>query len=224
MPQLCTVCSHTQLTAIDLAIVAGKLSNRNIAKQFGVTYSAVFRHRQEHLPETLRRGHESQKEADALVVMNELSRCVSLTNKVLLACDEWLTDPDNPEKYCLDARADELTVIYTDTTGEDKPKRKKAALSSLIQKAEAAPGRVVEMVETKRADPRELVLKALAQLRPQAELLARLEGKLKDSPINILINPEWLQVRGALMKALESFPDARAAVASALLALEGNGN
>ncbi|HYJ47738.1 MAG TPA: hypothetical protein VEV81_14070, partial [Pyrinomonadaceae bacterium] len=76
----------------------------------------------------------------------------------------------------------------------------------------------------KRSDPRELVLKAVAQLRPLAELLARLEGKLKESPINILINPEWLQVRGELIQALAPFPEARAAVASALQDVEADGH
>jgi hypothetical protein len=226
MPQICTVCSHKENRGIDLAIVAGKLSDRNIAKQFGVTYSAVFRHRQEHLPEILKRGYEAQKNADASAVMDELQRCIKLTNKVLAACDEWLTDPEQTDRYSLDPRADELTVIYSEPNGDGKPHKKKATLDELLARVRVLPlpGRSIEMVETKRADPRELILKAIAQLRPQAELLARLEGKLKDTSINVLINPEWLAVRGALMKALAPFPEAREVVAAALLSVEANVN
>src|ERR1051326_8750525 len=168
MPQLCTICTHRQSRSIDLAIVAGKLSNRAIACQFGVNREAVRRHRADHLPETLKRGYEAQKNQDAALVMDELMCCVRITNQVLAACDEWLSDPDNESKYTLEPRA----------------------------------------------DPRELILKAVAQLRPQAELLARLEGKLKDTAINILINPEWLKIRATLMQALSPFSEAREAVAS----------
>jgi hypothetical protein len=50
------------------------------------------------------------------------------------------------------------------------------------------------------------------------ELLAKLRGEL-DAPaasINIVLLPEWEQLRGRILAALTPFPDARAAVAQAL--------
>jgi hypothetical protein len=64
------------------------------------------------------------------------------------------------------------------------------------------------------------------------ELLARLRGELNEqqqtTTINVLLAPEWLTVRAALLAALLPYPEARVNVAAALAALEsgseGNGN
>lgn len=224
MPQRCTVCDHPKLKEIDLALVQAKQSNRVIARQFELNHDAIRRHKADHLPLTLLRGYEAQKEADALSVMAELERCVKHTNKMLAACDAWLTDPEDPARYSLEPRTEEVTVIYTETGDDGKPQRKRAQLTQLLPKVEKKKGRTVESWEVKRADPRDLILKTIAQLRPQAELLARLEGKIKDNPnINILINPEWVEMRAKIITALLPFPDARVAVAAALM-LEGDGS
>jgi len=54
------------------------------------------------------------------------------------------------------------------------------------------------------------------------ELLARLRGELNEqqNTINILVAPEWLSTRAALMRALEPYVEARIAVSAALLAVE----
>jgi hypothetical protein len=48
-------------------------------------------------------------------------------------------------------------------------------------------------------------------------------GELRDAPqqvTNVLVAPEWLRVRGAILEALLSFPEARDAVVGRLEALE----
>jgi hypothetical protein len=54
------------------------------------------------------------------------------------------------------------------------------------------------------------------------ELLARLRGELNEqqNTINILVAPEWLATRAALLQALEPFVEARIAVSAALMAIE----
>ena len=53
------------------------------------------------------------------------------------------------------------------------------------------------------------------------ELLGELLGELNRAPqTNILIAPEWLQVRALLMHALADYPEARASVARALLEVD----
>jgi hypothetical protein len=64
-------------------------------------------------------------------------------------------------------------------------------------------------------------LAGIGQLARIIELLARLRGELDErAQIDVLVAPEWLAVRAALMAALASYPEARAAVAEQLLALE----
>ena len=49
------------------------------------------------------------------------------------------------------------------------------------------------------------------------ELLAKVEGQLKDTPqINITLSAEWIELRTIMLTALDPFPEAKLAVANAL--------
>lgn len=63
-------------------------------------------------------------------------------------------------------------------------------------------------------------LSAIREARSNLELLAKLVGELDERPVNVLISPQWIEVRGVLLEALAPYPDARSAVAGRLLALE----
>jgi hypothetical protein len=66
----------------------------------------------------------------------------------------------------------------------------------------------------------ELALKAIARVEKQIELEGRLLDVLKDRPqVNILVSPEWLAVRTAVLDALAPYPEARRSVAGSLLEL-----
>ena len=65
-------------------------------------------------------------------------------------------------------------------------------------------------------------LSAIREARGNLELLAKLLGELDDRPtVNVLISPEWLELRTVIVGALEPYTDARGAV---LRAIEGAGN
>ncbi len=57
----------------------------------------------------------------------------------------------------------------------------------------------------------------LRELREQIKLMAELEGRLAAQPqISILVNPQWIELRTMIIKALESYPEAREAVIEAI--------
>jgi hypothetical protein len=65
-------------------------------------------------------------------------------------------------------------------------------------------------------------LSAIREARGNLELLAKLLGELDDRPqLNILVSPEWLELRTVIVGALEPYSEARGAV---LAAIEGVGN
>ena len=61
-------------------------------------------------------------------------------------------------------------------------------------------------------------LGAIREARGNLELLAKLLGELDERPVNVLVNPEWMELRAVLLVALEPHAQAREAV---LRALEG---
>ena len=246
MPRTCTVCGHPERAGIDKALVAGE-SCASIAAIHRVSGDSVERHKASHLPKLLAEARESrgiaERDAEALVVqadqqaagerqhaidvMEELERCFHRVNLLFDACDRWLRDADDPERYDLGPRASDVLVTYLDRYADGSLRPRKAPLSQLLARLDdgttpdARPFKA-EIVEIKHADPRELVLKTAAQLKGQTELLAKLLGELDERPqVNVLISPEWVNVRAALLAALLPYPEARLAVAGRLRVLEG---
>jgi transposase-like protein len=64
MPRRCTVCDHSESHSIDEALVSGT-PYRSVAKQFGLSESAMYRHRTEHLPAHLLKAKEVEEVAHA---------------------------------------------------------------------------------------------------------------------------------------------------------------
>ena len=60
MPRQCSICSHSTRTEIESALVAGT-SLRDIAGQFGVSKTALGRHRSNHLGEILAKTQEERE-------------------------------------------------------------------------------------------------------------------------------------------------------------------
>jgi hypothetical protein len=190
---------------------------------------SLQRHRKDHLPALLAKAYEAEQSADAMRLKVELDRCFERVNLLFDACDRWLRDPTDPSRYDIGPRAEEMMVTYTEVPAneESKPRQRKASLAELLQRIDQAPveekpGRTVTTVETKHADPRELVLKTAARLQPQIELLAKLIGELDERPqVNILVSPEWIAVRAVVLEPLAPYPEARAVVARRLRQLDG---
>lgn len=205
MPK-CSVCMHPKRAAIDKALVAGE-SFRRVAAQFGASATSLRRHQKAHLIDVIQRAErnhvakvegfvvaqEQRRDAGALDVDEELRRIFHHMKKLLSACDDWLTDPENPSVYNLDPRGHEVNVIYEEIDDtRDRPivLRRKAKLSQLIAKIEAGiPNTTVVNVEYKHTDPRKLIVDTANALRPSVELLAKLVDRLPDGPnVQIQIN------------------------------------
>lgn len=75
--------------------------------------------------------------------------------------------------------------------------------------------------DARKAGDGELVLKAVDRVQRHIELQAKLLGDLDDRPqVTLVTAPQWLLVRSTLLEVLQGYPEARAAVAASLLALE----
>jgi transposase-like protein len=64
VPRKCTVCDHPERHSIDEVLVTGA-PYRSVAKRFGLSESAVYRHKTEHLPTQLLKAREVEEAARA---------------------------------------------------------------------------------------------------------------------------------------------------------------
>lgn len=103
-------------------------------------------------------------------------------------------------------------------------RRKEAAAADLVGQVRQLVGRADELYEAAVLDGKVTnALAALREMRGSLELLGKATGELDDRPqvtINLMQSDEYVAVRSAIFAALMQYPDARAAVAGRLLALE----
>ena len=93
MPRTCTVCAHEDAVLINEALVLHKISNRSIAKQYGVDHNAVQRHR-EHIPRLLVKAAEAEEIAQADDLVHEIKTMVT---RVRAFIDKAEAADDGPE-------------------------------------------------------------------------------------------------------------------------------
>ncbi len=92
----------------------------------------------------------------------------------------------------------------------------------LLQQVRQLRGKAINiLLAAERAGDLKTALMGVREARACVELLAEMEGELNRNPVvNLVIAPEWLRARAALLDALQPFAEARIAVATRLMAIE----
>jgi hypothetical protein len=84
------VCTHTERATIDATLLEG-IPLRNIAERYGLSATALFRHRAEHIPAELIRAQEAAQAAQADDLLGQLrtlqTRCLAILEKAEKAED-----------------------------------------------------------------------------------------------------------------------------------------
>ena len=160
----CKVCDSRNLVNINRMLLDGA-TIVSIENLYGISRNTLLRHKKECMGAMLMEVKESKKlVGDSLVKQVEAD--IVLVHKLVKACDEWLTDPDDPTKYFLGPRGQEIDITYQETdpeTGRLDKIMKKASLQEMMHAIESE-GIVIRNITTKQADPRELLLKAIGKL------------------------------------------------------------
>ena len=93
-----------------------------------------------------------------------------------------------------------------------------AHADNLLEQVRGLQGRALAILDkAEEAGELRTALGAIREARGNLDLLAKLLGELSDAPqVNILVSPEWLELRTVIIGALESHPQARESVLRAL--------
>src|SRR5215217_8391184 len=86
MPRSCTVCEHPEREAIDRALVGGA-SNLSVSSLFGVSESAVRRHKANHLPAKLVMAQAAEEVAQADDLLQQVRDLQARTLAILEAAE-----------------------------------------------------------------------------------------------------------------------------------------
>jgi hypothetical protein len=180
----CTICSHDERARIETLMAQGK-PLRHIASQTGAGYKSIQRH-QECIADILAEARRRREIESAINVDEEIKAACATMKRLRDACEEWLADPDRPDKFTLDARAGEVMVIYDELEpGAEKATRKRDSLRNLLARIEQKlSGVTVERAESKYADPRQLIINTMRQMTSQLDVIAKLQGLYKQPETN----------------------------------------
>ena len=161
----CKICDSNKVAQINQKLVNGD-SIASISKLYGFARDTIKRHKKLCMGALLKQANdEKQLVGDSLI--KQVESDIYMIHKLVKACDEWLTDPEDPSKYFLGPRGDEIEIIYQ---GKDPktdrllPTMRKASLQEMIDTVEKSDKFTIHNITHKHADPRELLLKAIAKL------------------------------------------------------------
>jgi len=89
----------------------------------------------------------------------------------------------------------------------------------VLRQLKAINAACLEILQKSRADGKHSIsLRAVDRIHRQIELQAKLLGELQEQgpQVNVLVAPEWQEIRVNVLRALAPFPEARQAVAGVL--------
>lgn len=93
MPRSCSICTHDERHAIDVALVQ-RDPYRKIAEGYGLSQPALSRHTREHIPEFLARARDAVEVAEADSLLSRIEGLYKRTEAILEAAEsnsEWPT-------------------------------------------------------------------------------------------------------------------------------------
>ena len=199
MARPCSICTHPERLEIDRLLLQGT-SYRDIAGRFGLSKTAISRHKESHIGTDLRDVREvmvaAREEALYQIKAEEVETLETVKAEIIT---ETRASVASRLALCKD-HFDQLRIL-----------RERAALA--LETAEGA-------------EDVKVALQAIRELKDIVRLWAELEGRLQSQPqinlqqVNIYQSPAWANVGLLLARILEPYPSLRTEVAAGLIALQ----
>jgi hypothetical protein len=203
-----TVETHPERDKIIKAICKGDQTFRAIAGQYGISKSTITSYVNGKFYQKVVAEAAKRDEKIGQSFLSRIEQVMHRMQKLYDACDEYLTDPNNPEKYDLTPRACEIDVKYrTVEPDTDKMITRTEGLQTLLEKLDGQGYQPWE-IKMKVADPRKLIIETAKAITPQLELMAKIEGLVKEN-VSVSINQYWIDIKAIILKATEKHPEVR---------------
>ena len=186
MPRPCSICVHPERLAIEKAVLDNDSGHRKVAERFGVSPSALYRHKTEHLPKLI-------------------ARALALEPAPVHRVEA--EDPATDEHALEIARHHEQVEAEKDAQAIDVTQQLKAINAACLEVLRQAREDRNPAVLLRAVD------RIARQIELQAKLLGQIQ---EGTTVNVAILPEWHALRSLVLDALAPYPDARRAVVEAL--------
>lgn len=136
-------------------------------------------------------------------------------NAALIASETYrkIADRYGPSPQALMRHKEHLPVTLTKAAAA----KETAFADDLLEQVKQLRNKAVNILAmAEKSGDLRTALMGIREARACIELLLEVEGRLQRGSVNILIAPEWLEIRTVVLQALAPYPDARAALAVTL--------
>ena len=211
------VAIHPDKEKIDKALVKGD-STRLIATRFGISQAAISRYMRNKLIPRMSKAQATRELQGGSDLLDRLESYIRIAHKMIKAAEEYLQDPDDPNKLHLGPRAEEVNVTYVESF-EDVSVTRKSTLQQLIakleNKGEERSLRITGLT-SRYEDPRRTILNAANTLSKQLELFAKIHGDIKTVSLNLTLQPAYNTFVEQVIIATDKFPEVRREIVNAV--------
>lgn len=222
MARPCILCEHARRREIENAIIAGQ-SLRSLSAQYGIAYGAIHRHRHNHLPAAIRQA------AQQAVQRTDIAQTATDTMIAPAPVCEAVEAVPAPIRTRQRTRGIQLSdspptppVSPPVTAGQvDRATPAAGDVFNLYASATDLRERAMAILATAERDrDAKTALLAIREARGVLDHLSRLEERQggNAATVPLVDSPEWHRTRAAIISALAAHPEARIAVAEALIA------
>ena len=222
------VAVHPKRKQIEKAIIEGQPIN-SISKTFGISRDALSGYKKKVLypkimensqkvAETRQSVHiatERKSITDATELFDIILTAVSRMQKMSDACDEYLRDPDDIEKYFLGPHDYEINVVGYRKDKDGKRHKVKEPLGEILARLKQN-GYEVTRLTWSQADPRIMLVRASETLSRQMDTMVNAWKAIEDQRTNFSKAPEWKELTVLLEEILGRHPEERQIIADRL--------
>ena len=196
------------------------LTYKTIGEKYGISDAAICRYvKKEIIPAAAL--SMAEKKIDGETVLSELDLLIRQMRKTLNACDEALADPANPEKYYIGPKAKDIEVTFIDRTEPQRPFTRKERLQELLDK-NLPKHSIVQELKSHQVDPSIILVKTAEALTKQLNLLARIQGQIKDVTINIAESRVWYDLKMVIIETTKDFPEVQKKIVDGIRSLRSD--
>lgn len=211
---------HPKKDLIKRDIIHG-VTVTQIAKNYGITTSSVQRYKAV-VQKELAALWDKECQKSAATLNERYEEIAVMLKKQLLACEEWLQDPDNPDKYTVIPRSSEIKIVLEWYDSEDHYHRRTTTLREAIAEIEKS-GKMVGSITFNNTDTRKIILETAKVLQQNLDSIARLQGSVSDIIIAQNNPTIILSQIGEVVLNKVNETDAREAIVAELRKLQAEG-
>ena len=211
---------RTQLRKIDrigrtrrtklITDMKNNLPNTQIAKRIGISPMTVARYKRDMLAKPI--AYDLLNDGKGVLKM--LDEVAQSTKRLYDTYLEYLADPETG-KFDPTPRASEVEVLVIGTDADGNQVKQKQSLQSVLDDLREM-GCLAVHAKVNTVDVRKLITEQANALTKQLELIATLQGKIKDVTISVVNSPVWVQIQQVILDATKDAPAIREKLAEEL--------